>query len=122
MSNSPTCLKQADFLAAGADDFGTTVADGPVDDPRADCVHPLDITQIDGDRVVQRIDLTQSGGGAGDGECTGDPVNRAVALIAVLLRNLGHVRRIDARNGSEGQVTSEGRPFPADCGPIMRGC
>ena len=98
--------EQADFVAAGANNLRATVADGAVDEPCTDRVHALDVAQIDGDRVVQRVDFALGGGGAGDGERAGDPVDRAVALIAVLLRDLGHVPWLDARNDLGGQVAS----------------
>src|SRR5207302_1146210 len=40
-------LQQAHFIAAGADHLGAAIADGAVDDPRADRVHALDFAQID---------------------------------------------------------------------------
>ena len=83
-------LQQADLVAAGADDLGTAVADGPIDDPGPDRVHPVDIAEVDRQRVGEPVDLTLGGCGAGDGERPGDPVDRAVPLVVVVLRHLGH--------------------------------
>ena len=80
-SNSRDLLEQADLVAAGADDLGAAVADGAVDDPRADRVHALDVGQVDGQRVGQRIDLALRRRRARDRQRAGDPVDRAVPRL-----------------------------------------
>ena len=97
-SNSPTCFSRLTSSRLAPIDLGTTVADGPIDDPGPDRVHPVDIAEVDRQRVGEPVDLTLGGCGAGDGERPGDPVARAVPLVVVVLRHLGH-RGTSARNG-----------------------
>ena len=113
-------LEQADLVAAGADDLGAAVADGAVDDPRADRVHALDFGQVDGQRIGQRIDFALGRRRARDRQRAGDPVDRAVPLVLLVplcLVVIGHARRIDARNAREGQVASADSALPC---PVRR--
>jgi len=83
-------LEQAHFVPARADHLGTAVANGAVDDPRADGVHPFDLRQVDGQRIRKRVDLALRGCRARDRERTGHPVHRTVGMPPVLAVVFGH--------------------------------
>ncbi len=102
-------LQQADLVAAGADDLGVAVANGAVDDPRADRVHALDFGQVDGQRIGKPVDFALRGRRARDRQRAGDPVNRPappVVLVPLCLVVVGHpaelMREMDRRGKSPG--------------------
>ena len=114
----PDLLQQADLVAAGADHLGAAVADRAVDDPRADRVHPVDVGQVDGQRVGKRIDLALRGRGARDRQRAGDPVNRAVRVDPPRARRDRPCAATDARLRLAWASRQDNRPLSCRCGRL----
>ncbi len=90
-------LEQADFVATCPNHLGMAVADGAVDDPRSDRVHPLDFAKVDGQRVRQRVDLALRRRRAGDIERARDAVHRALARFMVVMPRFRHSTDVCAK-------------------------
>src|SRR4051794_12844360 len=113
-------LEQAGLVAAGTDDLGFAVPDGAGDDPGADGVHAVDLGQVDGQRIGQGVDFALRGSRARDRQRARNPVNRASGVTPGWWIEIGHARRISARNGRGGQgKRRKRRESPLSC-PVLR--